>query len=58
MDKTSLGEVNKKLVILRGENANSSLAALAALNDPLSSAKRLHADYGGYDLIRDGILKI
>ena len=54
MDKTSLGEVNKKLVILRGENANSSLAALAALNDPLSSAKRLHADYGGYDLIRDG----
>ena len=54
MDDTSKKEVNKKLPILKGENANSSLAALAALNDPLSSAKRLHADYGGYDLIRDG----
>jgi len=54
MDDTSKNAVNKKLVTLRGENANSSLAALAALNDPLSSAKRLYADYGDYDLIRDG----
>jgi len=53
MDETAIKEVNKKLVTLRGENANSSLTALAALNDPLSSAKRLYADYGDYDLIRD-----
>ena len=54
LDSKSIKETQKKFTVFSQESASTSLAALAALNDPFSSARRLHNDYGQYKLIRDG----
>ena len=53
LDSKSIKDLQKKFNVFSKENANTSLAALAALNDPFSSSRRLHNDYGQYKLIRD-----